>query len=79
MVRVTRIAALGAVMVLLASGCGSAPENPLAPEARPSRDAGGLGTGGNYTNDGSTITTQSTTPVVESDSTRRGGLGTGGN
>lgn len=79
MVRGTRVTAvLGAVMILLAAGCGTASENPLAPEARPSRDSDGLGVGGNLADDGSTTTTTSTAPVAESDSTKRG-LGVGGN
>lgn len=78
--RWTRIVAVLGAVSLIAAGCGTAGENPLAPDERASRNSGGFGTGSNDTG-GDTPTTQTTdTEVAPSDSTTRsGGFGTGSN
>ncbi|HEX8691365.1 MAG TPA: hypothetical protein VF746_02895 [Longimicrobium sp.] len=89
MTRWTRfIPALAVGLVLAACGqdSGGNPVAPLGPSGP--RMEGGLGTGGNYTggSGGGPTTTSTTTGfgsdstiIIESDTTSRGGLGTGGN
>ena len=80
MYRWTRIVAVLGAVSLIAAGCGTAGENPLAPDAGVSRNSGGgFGTGSNDTV-GETPITQTTSEPVKSDSTSRGGgFGTGSN
>jgi hypothetical protein len=79
--RWTRIVAVLGAVSLIAAGCGTAGENPLAPDAGVSRNSGGgFGTGSNDTGGDSPTTQTTSTDPVQSDSTSRGGgFATGSN
>lgn len=80
MIRWTRIVAVLGAVSLITAGCGTAGENPLAPDERASRSSGGFGTGSNVADSDAPTTETTSTETVQSDSTSRGGgFGTGSN
>ena len=81
MTRWTRFIPVVAIGLAL-SACGTDPVGTDLREPAGPRMDGGVGTGGSYTGGGGTgstgSTTTTTTEPVPSDSTGRGGVGTGG-